>query len=107
MVIFYLNVFIDKIQEAIIKAYYMNPVMELSSGKGFADVVYLPKKNTDKPALIVELKWNKSAEGALKQIKEKQYASWIEEYTGDILLIGINYDKKSKLHECVIEKYMK
>lgn len=89
------------------KAYYMSPVMELPSGKGFADVVYLPKKNIDKPALIVELKWDKSAEGALKQIKEKQYASWIEEYTGEILLIGINYDKKSKLHECVIEKITK
>lgn len=85
------------------KAYYMNPVMELPSGKGFADVVYLPKKNVDCPALVIELKWNKSAEGAIRQIKDRQYASWIEGYTGDILLVGINYDKNRKEHECVIE----
>ena len=54
------------------KAYYMNPLMELPSGKGFADVVYLPKRNVDKPALVVELKWDKSARGAIRQIKEKQ-----------------------------------
>ena len=57
------------------KAYYMNPLMELPSGKGFADVVYLPKRNVDKPALVVELKWDKSARGAIRQIKEKQYLS--------------------------------
>ena len=89
------------------KAYYMNPVMELPSGKGLADVVYLPRRNVDKPALVVELKWNKSAEGALKQIKERQYADWIQDYTGDILLVGINYDTESKIHECVIEKHEK
>ncbi len=76
------------------KAYYMNPIMELPSGKGFADVVYLPKRDTDRPALVVELKWNKSAQGAIEQIKERQYTSWIEDYTGDILLVGISYDKK-------------
>lgn len=68
------------------KAYYMNPIMELASGKGFADVVYLPKRNADRPAMVIELKWNKSAKGAIEQIKEKNYASWVEEYTGDILL---------------------
>ena len=88
------------------KTYYLNPVMELPSGKGFADVVYLPKRNVDRPALVVELKWNKSAEGAIAQIKEKQYASWIENYTGDILLVGISYDEK-KGHQCVIETYRK
>ena len=77
------------------KAYYMNPVMELPLGKGFADVVYLPKRNIDRPALIVELKWDKSAEGAIQQIKDRQYASWIKEYTGTILLVGINYKKNS------------
>ena len=88
------------------KTYYLNPVMELPSGKGFADVVYLPKRNVDRPALVVELKWNKSAEGAIAQIKEKQYASWIENYTGNILLVGISYDEK-KGHQCVIETYRK
>lgn len=86
------------------KAYYMNPIMELPMGKGFADVVYLPRRDVEKPALLIELKWRKSPEGAIRQIKEKQYASWIENYTGDILLVGINYDEK-KGHECVIEKY--
>lgn len=89
------------------KAYYMNPVLELPSGKGFADVAYLPKRGADCPALLVELKWNRSAQGALKQIKEREYAAWLEGYTGDILLVGINYDTESKVHECVIEKYVK
>ena len=79
--------------------------MELPSGKGFADVVYLPKRGVNRPALVVELKWNQTAEGAIKQIKEKQYVSWVEGYTGDILLVGINYNPKTKIHECTIEKY--
>ena len=89
------------------KAYYLNPIMELPSGKGFADVVYLPKRNINRPALVIELKWNKSAQGAIRQIKDKQYTSWIESYTGDILLVGIHYHTKKKKHECVIEKYIK
>lgn len=88
------------------KAYYMNPIMELPSGKGYADVVYLPRRNVDRPALVIELKWNKSAQGAIGQIKNKKYASWIEGYTGDILLVGISYDER-KEHQCVIEKYVK
>lgn len=87
------------------KAYYMNPIMELPSGEGFADVVYLPRRDVNKPALVVELKWNKSAKGAIEQIKERQYTAWVEGYTGDILLVGIAYDKKRKKHECVIESY--
>ena len=89
------------------KACYMNPIMELPSGKGFADVVYLPKRDTGRPALVVELKWNKSARGAIAQIRDRQYASWIQGYTGDILLVGINYDKKSKEHTCTIEAWRK
>lgn len=89
------------------KMYYMNPIMELPSGKGFADVVYLPKPDADCPALVVELKWNRSARGAIKQIKNKEYASWIQQYTGDILLVGINYSQKTKKHICVIERWKK
>lgn len=89
------------------KAYYMTPVMELPSGKGFADVVYLPKRDVDRPALVVELKWDKSAEGAIKQIRDRQYASWIQGYVGDILFVGINYDRKSKEHTCAIEAWEK
>ena len=88
------------------KAYYMNTVMELPSGKGFADVVYVPRRDVDKPALVVELKWNHSAKGAIAQIKDRQYASWIQGYTEEILLVGISYDEK-KGHACVIEKYEK
>ncbi len=87
------------------KAYYINPIMELPSGKGFADVAYLPKRNMDYPALIIELKWGKSAQGAISQIKEKGYVSWVEGYTGDILLVGVNYDKEKKVHQCAIEQY--
>ncbi len=89
------------------KAYYMKPVMELPSGKGFADVVYLPKRDTGCPALVVELKWNKSAQGSIAQIRDRQYGAWLSGYTGDILLVGINYDKKSKEHTCIIETWTK
>ncbi|MDO5411838.1 MAG: AAA family ATPase, partial [Lachnospiraceae bacterium] len=81
---------------------------ELPSGKGFADMVYLPKKRCpDKPALVVELKWNQTAEGAISQIKEKNYCASLEEYHGNILLVGINYDKKTREHQCSIEEYLK
>lgn len=89
------------------KAYYMNPILELPTGKGFADVVYLPKRDVSRPALVVELKWDKSAAGAVEQIRDRQYASWIHGYTGDILLVGISYDRKSKKHDCTIEKHRK
>ena len=36
----------------------------------------------------------------------KQYAAWIEGYTGDVLLVGISYDK-NKTHQCLIEKCVK
>ena len=82
-------------------------IRDLPTGKGFADIVFLPHKYSDTPAMIVELKWNQSAEGAIKQIKEKDYVKALELYTGDILLVGINYDTKTKNHQCVIEKYKK
>ncbi len=87
------------------KVYYMDPIMEMPSGKGFADAVYLPRRGVDKPALVVELKWDKSAKGAIKQIKAKEYAKWVGDYTGEILLVGINYSTKNKTHECVIEQF--
>ena len=87
------------------RAFYLPPNMEMPSGKGFADIVYLPRRNAECPALLIELKWNKSAEGAIAQIKKKQYADWLKEYTGDILLIGINYDDE-KEHQCIIERYI-
>ena len=77
---------------------------EFASGKGYADLVMIPRRNVEKPALVIELKFNDSAESAIQQIKQKNYPSKIAEYTGDLLLVGINYDKKSKQHTCKIEK---
>ena len=57
--------------------------------------------------MVIELKWNKSAETALRQIKDKKYPDSIRDYTGSILLVGINYDEKTKAHECSIERYDK
>lgn len=79
-------------------------VREFPSGKGFADIVFLPHSYSDKPAMIVELKWNKQAEGAIAQIKDKKYVKALEGYAGDLLLVGISYQKKSKKHDCIIEK---
>ena len=89
--------------------YYFKPVRELPTGRGFADFVYIPKPEyrEDYPALVVELKWNKSAATALEQIKEKRYAESLEDYAGEIILVGINYDKKTKEHTCSIEKIVK
>ena len=86
--------------------YYFKPIRELPTGKGFADFIYIPKPEyiRDYPALIVELKWNKNAKTALEQIKNKDYPEAIKQYTGNIILVAINYDKKSKNHECIIEK---
>ncbi len=82
---------------------------ELPAGAGYADIVYLPKCGSDYPALVIELKWNKSAEGAVGQIKKKNYPKALENYGGDILLVGINYDKAApagkRKHTCKIEKY--
>ena len=80
---------------------------ELPAGKGFADLVFRPRKNNSNPAMIVELKYDKSAEGAIEQIKKKKYADCLKDYSGKILLVGINYNKDTKKHDCVIEKVYK
>ena len=82
-------------------------VEELPSGCGIADVVYIPKRNRPDPAIVVELKWNKSESAAISQIKEKNYPAVLEEYGGEIVLVGINYDDKTKSHSCVIERVEK
>ena len=80
---------------------------ELPAGNGYADIVYLPKKDSPLPALVIELKWDKSASGAIDQIKNRCYPDAVKGYGGDILLVGINYSKgtSDRNHECVIEKY--
>ncbi|MBQ7724388.1 MAG: AAA family ATPase, partial [Lachnospiraceae bacterium] len=98
----------DVLQSAIYLAYIyaLNDYecfREVTAGKGFADMVYIPIKS-DKPALIIELKHNKTVESALDQIRDKKYFECLKHYQGDMLLIGINYDEKDKTHECRIEK---
>jgi hypothetical protein len=80
-------------------------IEELPSGIGYADVVYLPKKGSDKPIMVVELKWNKTADGAIAQIKNRNYPQVLEGFGSNILLVGVNYDEKTKKHTCVIEEY--
>lgn len=89
--------------------YYFKPVRELPTGRGFADFVFIPKPEYRKemPALLVELKWNKTAKAAIEQIKDRKYTQTLENYIGSILLVGINYNKKEKLHECFIESFVK
>ena len=82
-------------------------VEELPSGKGIADVVYLPKRNSTLPALVVELKWNKTSEGAIRQIMEKNYPAVLEGYGGEVVMAGINYDAERKVHSCLIERIRK
>ena len=87
---------------------YYTIIRELPSGKGFADICFIPRKlHMDKPAVVIELKWDKDVLGAIDQIKDKHYVDALEEYKGNLLLVGINYDKKTKTHTCVIEKEQK
>ena len=76
---------------------------ELPAGKGFADLVLIPRRNVDSPAIILELKYDQSADSAIKQIREKRYTDGLKSYSGRVLLVGINYDKDKK-HTCVIEE---
>ena len=91
---------------------------ELATGKGFADLVFIPRRNVDSPALVIELKCNKSADATIDQIKRKQYPAKVAEYLSpspseegqceaSILLVGINYDRDTKTHTCRIERYCK
>ena len=75
----------------------------MPAGKGYADLIFLPKKYSTKPALIVELKYGQSAASAIAQIKERQYPEILRDYHGHLLLVGISYDKESKKHCCMIE----
>ena len=81
---------------------------ELPSGRGYADIVYFPKRTSPLPALVIELKWNQSVKGAIHQIKEKNYPAVLSDYGGDILLVGISYEKDNikneYKHTCLIEE---
>lgn len=83
---------------------YYNIIREFPSGKGFADVVFLPRKDADMyPAIVVELKYDKNADSAIRQIKERRYTGKLRGYENAILLVGIDYDIKTKKHTCIIE----
>ena len=76
---------------------------EYATGKGYADLVMIPRRNVSKPALVIELKYNQSIDTAISQIKRKNYPAKLADYAGDILRVGINYDRESKQHTCKIE----
>ena len=78
---------------------------ELASGKGFADIVLIPRKNVDSPAIVVELKFSQDADAAIDQIKRRQYPAKVAQYAENLLLVGINYDKETKQHTCHIETW--
>ena len=94
---------------AITMAYFTAPayytvVREFPSGKGFADIVMIPRADSgNKPAMVIELKYDKTADAAISQIKENRYSGLLRGYGNEVLLVGINYDKETKTHECVIE----
>ena len=95
---------------AVIKYAYISAfgqyvdVEEMPSGKGIADVAFIPTPLSRLPAMVVELKWNRTAGGAISQIKEKKYTAKLKSFAGNILLVGINYDEKTGKHTCTIER---
>lgn len=82
-------------------------VEELPSGKGLADVVYIPKIDTALPALVVELKWDETANAAINQIKKNNYPAILANHCGEIVLAGISYNSKTNEHTCKIERIVK
>lgn len=88
---------------------YYHRFEELASGKGYSDLLFLPNKTSAKPALLIELKWNKSAQEAITQIKDAEYVRFAEKfgYEGEVLLVGINYDVKTRKHSCRIDSLEK
>ena len=78
---------------------------ELATGKGFANIVLIPRKNVDSPAIVLELKCDKGANSAIDQIHRKNYPAKVAEYADRLLLVGINYDRETKQHTCHIESY--
>ena len=106
----------DALQSAIYLAYIyaLNKytiVKEMTTGRGFADVVFIPVVPRDEkqhtPAMIIELKRNGSTESALSQIREKKYFDSLSHYEGDLLFVGVNYDEATKTHTCEIERFIK
>jgi hypothetical protein len=101
----------DALQSAIYLAYIYalnkyTVIKEMTTGKGFADVVFIPFV-PDLPAMVIELKHNKCAESAIDQIRDRKYYDSLSGYKGNLLFVGVNYDEKDKTHECRIERFEK
>lgn len=80
-------------------------VREMPTGKGYADMIFLPRPHhPEMPPMIVEMKWNRSAKAAISQIRNKKYMDSLKDYAGNILLVGINYNRTTRKHTCRIEK---
>lgn len=79
---------------------------ELAGGKGYADMVFVPRNTMNRPVIVVELKWKQSAGAAIAQIKKRQYVECLKGYTGEVILVGVNYDAgkegydEYKKHDC-------
>lgn len=82
-------------------------IRELPAGRGFADLVLVPHRNQDAPAIVLELKWDVDARSAISQIKRQNYGTALKSYFGEVILVGINYDRNTKKHSCIIEKTTK
>lgn len=100
----------DSLRSVIKLAYYTYrghyfQFEELPAGNGFADIVYIPLPDSNYPALVVELKWDETALGAIGQILRKNYPAALKNFKGEILLVGINYDREEKRHTCKIRQY--
>ena len=82
-------------------------IQEMPSGKGFADIMFIPKHNVDTAVylpMVIELKWDQTAQTAIVQIRDRNYPEKLKNFE-KMLLVGISYDKDSKKHECSIEEY--
>lgn len=105
--VFYNN---EQALRSVIKTAYLSSMddytrmEEIQAGKGIADMIFFPKAGSQKPALIVELKWDRSKEAAIQQILDKQYIAALKDYHGKVLLVGINYDTKTREHQCMIQE---
>lgn len=102
-------------KEFITRTYYSTKkdylvYRELAGGKGYADMVFVPRNTMNRPVIVVELKWKQSAGAAIAQIKKRQYVECLKGYTGEVILVGVNYDAgkegydEYKKHDCQIEK---
>ena len=93
---------------AIVLAYYAAKPFyklfhELPTGKGFADMVFIPLPGSSRPAIVVKLKYDKTADSAIDQIHRKDYPASLKGFSKRIILVGVNYNKTESKHEVKLE----